>query len=611
MQLQACPQNSNSYHLLFDLVRFTVYATVPSSSPPIANFVGTPTAGQAPLAVSFTDQSANTPTSWSWSFGDSNTSTAQNPSHTYSSNGSYTVALTATNQYGNNTSTKTNYVSLGNPPAANFSGTPTSGAVPLAVTFTDSSTNGPTAWSWNFGDSATSTAQNPSHTYNSVGTYTVALTATNAYGNNTNTKSNYLSVNPGPPIANFSGTPTTSAAPMLVTFTDSSTNGPTSWSWNFGDSSTSTAQNPTHTYVNAGYYTVALTATNAYGNNTCTKSNYITATGPMAPAPSFTSSLPTSGLAPLALNFTDTSVNNPTSWSWTFGDGGTSTAQNPSHTFTSAGMYTVALTATNSLGSNTASYTDWVLVRSSNGSFSMGATSFNVGNCSIVSGALSDTTTEDGTYLVTQCTSSQGYSVHFDFNVGYNPSQLSALHVEMKQHCSRSDTPKLTFYMAQPGTSWSIMSWPILWTTSDQWVVYDTTDVAAHMDSSNNIDLMICGCPTSGNSNNYTVSYDLVKLSVTVIPPVADFSGAPTSGLYPLAVSFTDASTHSPTAWSWSFGDLEHEHAAEPEPYLHQRGFLHCSADRDQRGREQYQHQDQLHQRHRPGPGRQLLRRPH
>ncbi len=111
--------------------------------------------------------------------------------------GSFTVALTATNQYGNNTNTKNNYITAGNAPVANFSGTPTTGGAPLAVSFTDSSTTSPTAWSWTFGDSNTSTAQNPSHTYSTAGVYTVALTASNAYGNNTNTKSNYITVTSG------------------------------------------------------------------------------------------------------------------------------------------------------------------------------------------------------------------------------------------------------------------------------------------------------------------------------------------------------------------------------------------------------------------------------
>ncbi len=179
-----------------DVARLIVTTT--SGSAPVANFSGTPTIGTPTLAVTFTDSSTNSPTAWSWNFGDSSTSTVQNPSHSYTAVGSYTVALKATNANGNNTMTKNNYISVGNAPVANFSGTPTSGAAPLAVTFTDSSTNTPTSWSWNFGDSNTSTVQNPSHTYSAGGTYTVALTATNAYGNNTNTKSNYITVGQRP-----------------------------------------------------------------------------------------------------------------------------------------------------------------------------------------------------------------------------------------------------------------------------------------------------------------------------------------------------------------------------------------------------------------------------
>ena len=278
-ELCGCPSGSTNYNIYTNVARFHCYLTPGGGgSAPVANFTGNPTSGAAPLAVNFTDTSTNTPTSWSWTFGDSNTSTAQNPSHTYSSTGSYTVALTATNSYGNNTNTKNNYITVGNPPVANFSGTPTTGNAPLAVTFTDSSTNSPTAWSWNFGDSNTSNVQNPSHTYASAGTYTVALTAYNAYGNNTNTKTNYIVVNSSgnPPVANFSGTPTSGNAPLTVAFTDASTNTPTSWSWTFGDSTTSTVQNPSHTYSSAGSYTVALTAYNQYGNNTNTKTSYIT-----------------------------------------------------------------------------------------------------------------------------------------------------------------------------------------------------------------------------------------------------------------------------------------------------------------------------------------------
>ncbi len=327
----------------------------------MANFVGSPASGYMPLAVSFTDTSSNTPTSWSWTFGDSGTSTAQNPSHTYTTNGSYTVALTATNSYGNNTCTKNNYITVSLPvPVANFTGTPTSGVAPVAVSFTDTTLNTPTSWSWTFGDSSTSTAQNPSHTYSAVGSYTVALTATNSYGNNTCTKTNYITATIPPPAANFSGTPTSGSVPLAVSFTDSSTGSPTAWSWSFGDSGTSTAQNPSHTYNAAGSFTVALTATNSGGNNTCTKTNYITAT-PVTPVANFSGS-PTTGALPLAVSFTDTSANGPTAWSWVFGDGGTSTAQNPSHTYPAVGTYTVALTASNAAGNNTCTKSNYISV---------------------------------------------------------------------------------------------------------------------------------------------------------------------------------------------------------------------------------------------------------
>lgn len=165
---------------------------------PVASFTGTPLTGNAPLNVSFSDLSTNTPTSWSWTFGDGTTSSAQNPSHTYAAAGNYTVTLTAVNSAGSNTVTKTAYVVVtavpATPPVANFSGTPTTGLNPLTVTFTDLSTNTPTSWLWSFGDGSTSTEQNPSHMYTNTGTYSVTLTATNSGGSSTVTKTNYISV---------------------------------------------------------------------------------------------------------------------------------------------------------------------------------------------------------------------------------------------------------------------------------------------------------------------------------------------------------------------------------------------------------------------------------
>ena len=165
-----------------------------TAAPPVTTFTASPTAGLAPLTVQFTDTSTASPTSWSWTFGDGNTSTAQNPQHTYTEPGTYTVTLTATNEYGSDTETKTDYITVYGPVTAQFTANVTGGTAPLAVQFTDLSTGGPTAWSWSFGDGNTSAAQNPVHTYTTAGTHTVTLTASHPYDSDTETKTAYITV---------------------------------------------------------------------------------------------------------------------------------------------------------------------------------------------------------------------------------------------------------------------------------------------------------------------------------------------------------------------------------------------------------------------------------
>ncbi|MFH0945366.1 MAG: PKD domain-containing protein, partial [Planctomycetota bacterium] len=168
------------------------------------------------------------------------------------------------------------------PPIANFSGTPRTGTAPLTVNFTDLSTGGSsTSWYWTFGDTATSTLQNPSHTYTSYGDYTVSLTATGPGGSDTETKIAYISVDEPAPVANFSATPLSGNAPLLVSFTDQSTGGSvTSWLWAFGDGATSTVQNPTHTYTKSGPYTVLLSVGGPGGSDYEIKVNYISVQDP-------------------------------------------------------------------------------------------------------------------------------------------------------------------------------------------------------------------------------------------------------------------------------------------------------------------------------------------
>nr|WP_321506387.1 PKD domain-containing protein [uncultured Methanoregula sp.] len=325
---------------------------------PVVSFAADATSGPVTHTFTFTDSSTNTPTSWAWTFGDAGTSTDKNPTHQYTAAGKYTVALTATNAGGSNTLTKTDYITVSAAPVAGFAADATSGPLTHTFTFTDSSTNTPTSWAWTFGDAGTSTDQNPTHQYTAAGKYTVALTATNAGGSNTATKTDYITVSAAP-VASFTVNPSSGYTTQTFTFTDTSTNTPTSWAWTFGDGGTSTDKNPTHQYTTTGTKTVALTATNAGGSNTVT--NTVTVTNPPAPVASFTES-PSSGPTTQTFTFTDSSTNTPTSWAWTFGDGGTSTAQNPTHQYTTTGTKTISLTATNAGGSNTASNT--VTVRS-------------------------------------------------------------------------------------------------------------------------------------------------------------------------------------------------------------------------------------------------------
>ncbi len=171
--------------------------------PPVADFVGTPASGNVPLTVQFTDLTTAQVTSWSWDFGDNQASNQQNPTHTYTSAGTYTVGLTVANEKGSDSETKVGYISVAevSPPVADFTGSPTSGKTPLTVTFRDLSTNAAT-WSWDFGDDGSSTDQNPSHTYDTAGTYTVALAVTGrGDAEDTATKIDYVVVDPLEPPA--------------------------------------------------------------------------------------------------------------------------------------------------------------------------------------------------------------------------------------------------------------------------------------------------------------------------------------------------------------------------------------------------------------------------
>ncbi len=326
--------------LFFALLTTAVYGQVP-----VANFTSNITSGCSPIVVNFQDQSTGSPTAWSWDFGNGNTSSLQNPTATYFNPGTYTVRLTATNARGSNTLTRTSYITVHEPPTVSFTGDVLSGCYPLRVQFSDMSTPGAgntnVSWNWDFGNGQTSSLQNPLAIYTATGVYSVTLRVTNDKGcSRTFSRANYITVTDGVNVSFTHTQATVCSAPANITFTNTSTGpGTLSYLWLFGDGNTSAAPNPTHTYTASGTYTPALVVMSSGG---CVDTLY-------SPNPVVVGGFTTSFNGPAAVcineaaTFTNTSVPVPVSSIWNFGDGNTANTVNSTHTYTTAGTYTIWL----------------------------------------------------------------------------------------------------------------------------------------------------------------------------------------------------------------------------------------------------------------------------
>ena len=313
----------------------------------------TPQSGNAPLTVSFTSTVSGTGSgahwaSSAWDFGDGNTSTLQNPTHTYTTGGTFnpTVLIYAANGL---SSSPPYYVgtpgfqpvTVSNPAVANFTFTPGSPAVNSVVSFTDTST-GATSWNWNFGDGNTSTAQNPTHTYSSANTFNVTLSINSGASSISQPVTTHA-------VASFVANPVSGDIPLTVNFTDTSA-GATSWHWDFGDGNTSTLQNPTHVFTTVNTFNVVLSINS--GASTATHS-----VSTMQPPVAFFITNISRIQAGQKVTFTDMSFGDVASWKWNFGDGSIySTLQNPTHTYTIPGQYLVSLTVTSTDGTKASIY---------------------------------------------------------------------------------------------------------------------------------------------------------------------------------------------------------------------------------------------------------------
>lgn len=312
-----------------------------------AGFSGTPTSGCAPLDLQFTDESTGTVETWSWDFGDGGASSAQHPVHTYAAPGTYTVSLTVTGDCGSDQLVRSGYIQVAEPPpvitahaeadlpvAGTVSGvyTDTHASDDTCQTITEvSSETHPRKWysmlehQWAFSVSpgtsmtfyveayrpANSDADDFAFGYSTDGVYfTELLTVASA------TETTYSAALP----PTLSGT-------VYIRVVDTDRN----------------RESQSFDTVYIDYLAIE------------------TLTGAAPPVAAFEGD-PLSGFAPLLVQFTDQSTGNPTSWSWTFGDEGASTAQHPSHEYTAPGTYTVSLTVTNAEGWDTLTRTDYVSV---------------------------------------------------------------------------------------------------------------------------------------------------------------------------------------------------------------------------------------------------------
>jgi PKD repeat protein len=468
--------------------------------PPQAEFSSNLThwTGVSPLDVQFYDTSLGGPAdTWSWNFGDGSAlSTLKNPVHTFTVGASeirtFTVSLTVTGWGKSNT---TNHdITVYPPVIARIASNVSAGPAPLYVQFTDQSTGSPTNWLWDFGDGSTSTLQNPSHTFTKEGRYNVTLfveRATDPHSADLKTFPVYIRVG-APVTANFSGTPVNGTAPLAVTFTDLSTSADPiiSWAWDFDSNGVidSTVQNPSWTYPRAGRYSVTLTAGNSNRVGTITKVAYITVYEHVKA--NFTADQRT-GMIPLTVRFTDTSTGNPTNWLWNFGDGTTSTARDPVHTYSVGDRYyNVTLTASHAFSSDTMTKIAYIYAA---------------------------TTPNDAKFTANRTAGPAPFTVQF------------------------TDTS-----VPLP-TAWN-------WNFGDgTW--FNTTIPADRS-------------PTHTYTANGTYSVTLTAtqpggpitsrpVNITVYTPiVARMSVFNNDGMVPLAVSFTDTSIGDRDRWSWQFGDL-------------------------------------------------------
>ncbi|WP_439882125.1 PKD domain-containing protein [Pontibacter sp. MBLB2868] len=312
--------------------------------------------------VSLTGFASYEPQSWLWEFGDGSTSTEQNPKHTYAAPGTYTVKLITVKNNGNDCDSKdettAELIVYPNPtPSFSYSHE----CLNAAILFKDESAvpgndSQIVEWLWDFGDGTTSAEQHPWHAYAAPGQYNVTLTTLTNTGC-TSQISKQVEMLPKP-VAAFDAPAVCNN--LASTFTNKTTSvvPVTGWEWDFGDGSpTASEQHPSHTYADAGTYSVTLTVKFEEGCQTT-----VTRSVTIYPRPEVKMELPGVCISDEAQFVNQTTISSGTlSYVWEFGDGATSTVKNPKHKYTAEGVYKVKLTATSDHGCTQSMEVDYLV----------------------------------------------------------------------------------------------------------------------------------------------------------------------------------------------------------------------------------------------------------
>ncbi|MEJ7625276.1 MAG: PKD domain-containing protein [Ferruginibacter sp.] len=534
---------------------------------PNSVFTGNPLSGcKQTLTVNFTNNSTNA-VSTSWDFGDGNTSSQTNPSHTYTNTGTYTVTLISTNSFGcNDTLVRQNFINIAYPQAT-INNLPAQGCAPLSITFSSTviSNDPVTSYFWDLGDGTTSTSANPTHVF-PAGVYDIKLIITTANGC-TDTVIVPAGVKAGiKPVANFNASPLNVCAMVPVNFFDLSTGVIDQWEWDFGDGGTSTLQNPIHVYEDTGFFDIQLIVSNNGCSDTFKLLNYIHIDPPIAIFKMDLDCIQTNKRV-----FTDQSIGADT-WSWDFGDGTISTVQNPVHIYTTPGLYVVTLTVTNiqsGCSYSTSKQTlvmleqagfnspDTVICRNTTASFTATTSSVNITSYEWNFGDGGTATGNSTSHVYTTAGIYDVSLIITDLN-GCKDTLIKPQYIHVNGPtanfgvlssgtCSMNIVP-LTDSSVTDGTH-PINTW--IWNYGDG--IIDTLQSGPFQH-------------TYAAGGNYTLSLkirdsegcvdSIVKFSLlTISQPAAEFSTADTVSCPGRTVTFTNASTGPNLQYKWDFGD--------------------------------------------------------